>query len=124
MRFEELVKDKLWAVRDENEEIDMSTIEEKLREHAPETPSKWREKAEWRQKNKSWLRYSQLIAIKMLEKMNELGLTQKALAERMECSQQYISKVLRGQENLSIETICKIEDALDSELLPKVVEMA
>ena len=124
MRFEELVKDKLWAVRDENEEIDMSTIEEKLREHAPETPSKWREKAEWRQKNKSWLRYSQHIAIKMLEKMNELGLTQKALAERMDRSQQYISKVLRGQENLSIETICKIEDALDIELLPKVVEMA
>ena len=102
----------------------MSTIEEKLRKYAPETPSKWREKAEWRQKNKSWLRYSQLIAIKMLEKMNELGLTQKALAERMNCSQQYISKVLRGQENLSIETICKIEDALDIELLPKVVEMA
>ena len=124
MRFEELVKGKLWAVRDENEEIDMSTIEEKLREHAPETPSKWREKAEWRQKNKSWLRYSQHIAIKMLEKMNELGLTQKALAERMDCSQQYISKVLRGHENLSIETICKIEDALDIELLPKVVEMA
>ena len=124
MRFEELVKGKLWAVRDENEEIDMSTIEEKLREHAPETPSKWREKAEWKQNNKSWLRYSQFIAIKMLEKMNELGLTQKALAERMDCSQQYISKVLRGQENLSIETICKIEDALNIELLPKVVEMA
>lgn len=102
----------------------MGTIEERLREHAPETPSKWREKAEWKQNNKSWLRYSQFIAIKMLEKMNELGLTQKALAERMDCSQQYISKVLRGQENLSIETICKIEDALDIELLPKVVEMA
>jgi ribosome-binding protein aMBF1 (putative translation factor) len=102
----------------------MSTIVEKLREHAPENPSKWREKAEWRQKNKSWLRYSQLIAIKMLEKMNELGLTQKALAERMDCSQQYVSKVLRGQENLSIETICKIEDALEIELLPKMVEVA
>jgi ribosome-binding protein aMBF1 (putative translation factor) len=102
----------------------MSTIVEKLREHAPENPSKWREKAEWRQKNKSWLRYSQLIAIKMLEKMNELGLTQKALAERMDCSQQYVSKVLRGQENLSIETICKIEDALEIELLPKMVEIA
>ena len=102
----------------------MSTIVEKLREHAPENSSKWREKAEWRQKNKSWLRYSQLIAIKMLEKMNELGLTQKALAERMDCSQQYVSKVLRGQENLSIETICKIEDALEIELLPKMVEVA
>lgn len=102
----------------------MRTTEEKLREHAPETPSKWREKAEWRQKNKSWLRFSQQIAIKMLEKMNEMGLTQKALAERMDCSQQYVSKVLRGQENLSIETICKIEDALEIMLLPKEVELA
>ena len=84
----------------------------------------WREKAEWRQKNKSWLRYSQQIAIKMLEKMNELGFTQKALAERMGCSQQYVSKVLRGQENLSIETICKIENALEIELLPEMVGVA
>lgn len=105
-------------------QLKMSTIVEKLHEHEPEAPSKWREKAECRQKNKSWLRYSQLIAIKMLEKMNELGLTQKALAERMDCSQQYVSKVLRGQENLSIETISKIEDALEIELLPKMVEMA
>ena len=102
----------------------MKTIQEKLREHAPETLSKWREKAEWRQKNKSWLRYSQQIAIKMLEKMNELGLTQKSLAERMSCSQQYVSKVLRGQENLSIETICKIEDALEIQLLPEMVGVA
>ena len=102
----------------------MNTIEERLREHAPDHPSKWREKAEWRQKNKSWLRYTQHIAIKMLEKMNELDLTQKALAERMNCSQQYVSKVLRGQENLSLETICKIEDALEIELLPKALEVA
>lgn len=46
---------------------DMSTIEERLRKHAPATPSRWREKAEWRQENKSWLRFSQLVAIRMLE---------------------------------------------------------
>ena len=102
----------------------MSTIEEKLRKHAPSTPSHWREKAEWRQKNKSWLRFSQLVAIRMLEQMDAEGLTQKALAERLGCSQQYVSKILKGQENLSIETISKIEDALSLELLPKAVEMA
>ena len=102
----------------------MSTIEEKLRKHAPSTPSHWREKAEWRQQNKSWLRFSQLVAIRMLEQMDAEGLTQKALAERLGCSQQYVSKILKGQENLSIETISKIEDALSLELLPKAVEMA
>jgi antitoxin component HigA of HigAB toxin-antitoxin module len=82
---------------------------------APTTPSHWREKAEWRQQNKSWLRFSQLVAIRMLEKMEVDGLTQKALAERLGCSQQYVSKILKGQENLSIETISKIEDALSLE---------
>ena len=53
----------------------------------------------------------------MLDKMEQLGLTQKALAERMGCSQQYISRVLKGTENLSIETISKIETALQLEIL-------
>lgn len=98
----------------------MKTREEtikKLNEHRSTTPSKWRENAEWRMANKSWLRYSQRIAMMMLDKMEELGLTQKALAERMGCSQQYISRVLKGTENLSIETISKIENALHLEIL-------
>ena len=53
----------------------------------------------------------------MLDKMEENGLTQKAVAERMGCSQQYISRVLKGTENLSIETIAKIERALEIEIL-------
>ena len=102
----------------------MSTIEEKLRKHAPATPSRWREKAEWRNQNKSWLCFSQLVAIQMLEKMDAEGLTQKVLAERLGCSQQYVSKILKGRENLSIETISKIETALSLELLPKEIVVA
>ena len=99
----------------------MKSIVEKLKEHSSPTPSKWRERAEFRRANKSWLRFSQHVAMMMLDKMESLGLTQKDLASRMECSQQYISKILKGQENLSLETICRIEDALDLELLPKEV---
>ena len=98
----------------------MRTREEiisKLNAHSSDTPSKWREKAAWRNANKSWLRYSQRIAMMMLDKMEELGLTQKALTERMGCSQQYASRVLKGTENLSIETISKIESALELEIL-------
>lgn len=92
----------------------------KLNAHISETPSKWRENAEWRMSNKTWLRYSQRIAMMMLDKMEELGLTQKLVAERMGCSQQYISRVLKGTENLSIETISKIEAALGLEILEPV----
>ena len=95
-------------------------ITSRLNEHRSSTPSKWRENAEWRVANKSWLRYSQRIAMMMLDKMEELGLTHKALAERMGCSQQYISRVLKGTENLSIETISKIETALELEILEPV----
>ena len=74
----------------------MKTREEtisKLNEHRSTTPSKWLENTEWRMANKSWLRYSQKIAMMMLDRMEELELTQKALAERMGCSQQYIYHV-------------------------------
>lgn len=88
-----------------------------LKKHQSSTPSKWRENAEWRMANKSWLRYSQHIAMKMLDKMDELGMTQKRLSELMGCSQQYVSKILKGQENLSLETLAKIERCLQISIL-------
>ena len=50
--------------------------------------------------------------------MRALGMTQKSLAEKMGCSQQYVSLLLKGGENLTLETIAKIEEALGFRLLP------
>lgn len=100
----------------------MNNIAQKLNEHKSSTPSKWREEAEFRAANKEWLRHSQHIAMMMLDKMEQLGMTQKSLAEKMGCSQQYVSKILKGRENLSIETLCKIETALELSLLPQMAE--
>ena len=47
----------------------MKDVIARLKEHQSLTPSKWRERAEWRQQNKSWLRHSQRIAVMMHEKM-------------------------------------------------------
>ena len=88
-----------------------------LEAHQSETPSKWREEAEWRRENASWLRHSQQIAVKVLLKMKELHLTQKALAERMNCTQQYVSKILKGKENLSLDTMTRLEEALEITLV-------
>ena len=66
---------------------------------------------------KDWTQYSQSIAAIMSKRMAELGLTQRMLAEKMECSQQYISNVLKGEKNMSLETICKIENALGIEII-------
>ena len=88
-----------------------------LEAHQSETSSKWREEAEWRRDNWSWLRHSQKIAVKVLLQMKQEGLTQKALAERMDCTQQYVSKILKGKENMSLDTLSKLEDALGISLI-------
>ena len=85
---------------------------EYLENHQPATPSNWREKTEWRRENRDWIRHSQEIALAMLNKMDELKMSQTALAKQLGCSQQYVSKLLKGGENLSLETISKIEKAL------------
>ena len=54
-----------------------------LKANMSETPSKWREEAEFRRKNRKWIRYSQWIALKVLERMEELKITQKVLAEKL-----------------------------------------
>lgn len=91
--------------------------QEFLEAHQSETPSAWREEAEWRRENSSWLRHSQMIAAKVLLQMKEIGLTQSALAERMNCTQQYVSKILKGKENMSLDTLSKLEDALSINLI-------
>ena len=90
----------------------METIVKNLNKHKSSTPSKWKEEAKKRKENRRWLSYSQEIALLLHDKMEELGLTQTALAERMNWTQQYISRILKGQENLSLETITRLEDAI------------
>lgn len=69
------------------------------------------------QDKRDWAQYSQRIATVMSKRMLELGLTQQMLAEKMECTQQYISNLLKGKKNMSLETICKIENALGVEII-------
>lgn len=95
----------------------MNKVLDYLQSHQSPTPSRWREEAEWRRANWGWLRYSQYIAIRMMSRMDEMHMTQTAMAEKMNCSQQYISKILKGQENLSLESIWKIESVLEINLV-------
>ena len=55
-------------------------------------------------KREDWVCHSQAIAATMSDRMEELGMTQRVLAEKMNCTQQYVSKVLKGRDNLSLET--------------------
>ena len=88
-----------------------------LENHQSETPSKWRDEAEWRRANKAWLRHSQHIAVSVLSYMKQEKITQSAMAERLNCTQQYVSKILRGTENMSLETITKLELTIGKQLI-------
>lgn len=95
----------------------MKTMIEKLKEHSQPDTSNWREVFKEMNANKEWSRHSLNIALIMLDRMEALGMTQKQLAERMKCSHQYISKILKGHENLSLETLAKIENALNISII-------
>lgn len=55
-----------------------------------------------------------------MEKSLELdrkGLSQKELASKMGVTPQYINKIVKGKENLSLKSISKIEEALEITLI-------
>ena len=106
----------------------MNTLE-KLKRISEPAPSDWREKAQWRKDNRDWLRKSGRIAVAVLEAIDaNPDMSQAKLAEKMGVTKQYISKIVKGQENLSLQTICNLESALGITLvevqIPQVSQMA
>ena len=79
--------------------------------------SNWIDKAKERQENKAWLKHSQKIAVKVLRTLREMNMKQKELAENIGVSPQQISKIIKGKENLTLETISKLENALNVNLI-------
>jgi ribosome-binding protein aMBF1 (putative translation factor) len=75
------------------------------------------DKLKWEKENEQWLDRCFQIALKVVRAMRKQNLNQKDLAERMQVPPQYISKMLKGKENLSLQTISKLEDALEIKLI-------
>ena len=73
-------------------------------------------------RNRAMLRESQQIAIKVLTKLDDLGWSQKDLAREMGVTPQQISKIVRGKENLTIETQIKLQNILDIPILATYYE--
>lgn len=56
-------------------------------------PSTFVEEAKWRQDNEVWLKWSQGIAMKIIDYMQEHKLSRADIAARLGCSPQYVSKI-------------------------------
>ena len=92
-----------------------------LNKYKSDEAGKWREEAEYRRKNARWLRYSAMISLQVRDRMAETGMTQVVLAEKLGCTQQHISMLLKGKSNMTIETIAKLEEALDFDIIGKAL---
>lgn len=73
--------------------------------------TEWLQNADYRKVNEDWLDISFGISMMILKFIREQGMTQKELAEKLCFSPQYMSKILQGKENLTLETIAKLQKA-------------
>jgi plasmid maintenance system antidote protein VapI len=65
-----------------------------------------------------WLPLSAAVALRVQELLKRgEGRSQKWLAQQMDVSEQQVSKILRGQENLTLSTIAKLQKALGAEVM-------
>lgn len=73
-------------------------------------------------KNRVMLQESRAIALKVINRLNALGWTQRMLADKMEVSPQQISKIVSGKENFTLETQIKLQNILDIPVLASYYE--
>ena len=95
----------------------MNDLKERIDRVAGGRPSAWMAEALWFEENRRWLDRSAEIALCVLAALQEKHMSQKDLAAVMGVSSQYVSKILKGTENLTLETISKLEGALGVSLL-------
>jgi ribosome-binding protein aMBF1 (putative translation factor) len=95
----------------------MNNVKEKLSKLASDQPSDWKEKAQYRRENRVWLKKSASIAVRVMDALKAQNLSQKDLADRMNVSPQQISKIVKGQENITLETISNLENALGIQII-------
>jgi len=85
----------------------MSTSKSRLRRDVEQIPSS----------EKRFYRKNDDVVARIHELKDEQGLTQKELAEAVGKTPSYVSRVLGGGVNLTLETISDFEEALGAEIL-------
>ena len=95
----------------------MSVNTQRLEELAKPRNEQAMKRDQERRKNRKWLTYSQDIALALHYYMRTNNMTQRDLAEQMCVSPVYVGKLLKGGENLTLETICKLQQVIGEQLI-------
>ena len=75
-----------------------------------------------RNRNRAMIEESQAIALKVLVRLDDLKWSQKQLAEKMGVTPQQVNKIVKGQENMTLATLVKLQEILNIPLLVSSIE--
>lgn len=95
----------------------MKTNIEKFKSTVKESSFDWIDVVKDLEKKKLWLDKSEKIAADVVYLLKKKGIKKQNLAERIGVSRQYVNKIVKGKQNLTLETISKLEDALGENLI-------
>lgn len=90
---------------------------DKLKKIARPMTETERMEIEEREEKREWLAISAKFALLVRQILRTEKITQKELARRMKVSCSQVTKILSGKENLSLQTIAKVEKALGQSLV-------
>jgi ribosome-binding protein aMBF1 (putative translation factor) len=79
--------------------------------------SPWLKEAQWRQANRDWLSRSFEIALQVLTNLRKQSKNQKWLAEQLNVPTHRVSKMVKGKENFTLQTIAQLEKVLGIQLI-------
>lgn len=100
----------------------MTSIKDTLNRLAQDAPdSSWGKKIEQRRAT-GGLKKSIKIAIKLSRILRQRGMKQNQLADLLGVSPQQVNKILKGRENLTLDTVERIEMVLGIELITVLQE--
>ncbi len=85
---------------------------EKIAKIASPVKSNWLQEAKEKLANKEPRKKAWVLGVQVLHALREQGITQTELAGRMGVSRQQVTKIVKGEENFTFETVEKIEKAL------------
>lgn len=93
------------------------TNKEKLKALSTKSNENWLEIANELERDEAWLDKSAKIAFSVLDLLKKKNMTKQELADKMGVKAQYVSRIVKGTENLTLETISKLEIALDAKII-------
>lgn len=93
------------------------TNKEKLKALSTKSNENWLEIANELERDEAWLDKSAKIAFSVLDLLKKKNMTKQELAGKMGVKAQYVSRIVKGTENLTLETISKLEIALDAKII-------